>query len=47
MANGGHNRKYIKVLENEKNALLDNIESILEEICIVFEKLYTSPLGES
>ncbi|RVW99765.1 hypothetical protein CK203_029144 [Vitis vinifera] len=41
------NRKYIKVLENEKGLVLNNSESIKEEILRYFEKLYSSPSGES
>ena len=48
MANGGRNRKYIKVLGNKEGALLDNIDNILDEILhFFFKKLYTSPPGES
>ena len=47
MANGRRNRKYIKVLENERGLVLNNAESIIEEILLYFEKLYASPTGES
>ncbi|RVW39059.1 Transposon TX1 uncharacterized 149 kDa protein [Vitis vinifera] len=47
VANGKRNRKFIKVLENERGLVLDNSESIKEEILRYFEKLYTSPSGES
>ena len=47
VANGRRNRKYIKVLENEKGLVLNNSESIKEEILRYFEKLYSSPSGES
>ena len=47
VANGRRNRKFIKVLENERGLVLDNSESIKEEILRYFEKLYTSPSGES
>ena len=46
MANGRRNRKYIKVLENERGLVLNNSESIKEEI-LYFEKLYSSPFRES
>ena len=46
MANGRRNRKYIKVLENERGLVLNNSESIKEEILRYFEKLYSSPSGE-
>ena len=45
--NGRRNRKYIKELENERGLVLKNAESITEEILHYFEKLYTSPTGES
>nr|CAN67392.1 hypothetical protein VITISV_041596 [Vitis vinifera] len=41
------NRKYIKVLENERGPMLNNSESIKEEILMYFEKLYSSPSRES
>ncbi|RVW53977.1 LINE-1 retrotransposable element ORF2 protein [Vitis vinifera] len=41
------NRKFIKVLENERGLVLNNSESITEEILLYFEKLYASPTGES
>ncbi|RVW32260.1 putative mitochondrial protein [Vitis vinifera] len=41
------NRKFIKVLENESGLVLNNSESITEEILLYFEKLYASPIGES
>ena len=44
MANDKRNRKYIKTLENEEGAILDNINSILVEILQFFKKLYVSPL---
>ena len=47
MANGRQNRKFIKVLENERGLVLNNSESITEEILFYFEKLYSSPPGES
>ncbi|KAJ9687808.1 hypothetical protein PVL29_013851 [Vitis rotundifolia] len=47
VANGRRNRKFIKVLENERGLVLDNSESIKEEILRYFEKLYASPSGES
>ncbi|KAJ9709585.1 hypothetical protein PVL29_001188 [Vitis rotundifolia] len=47
VANGRRNRKFIKVLENERGLVLDNSESIKEEILRYFEKLYASPFGES
>ena len=47
MANGRQNRKVIKVLENERGIVLNNSESITEEILLYFEKLYASPTGES
>ena len=46
VANGRRNRKYIKVLENERGLVLNNSESIKEEI-LYFEKLYSSPSRES
>ncbi|RVW84853.1 Transposon TX1 uncharacterized 149 kDa protein [Vitis vinifera] len=47
VANGRRNRKYIKVLENERGLVLNNSESIKEEILRYFEKLYASPFEES
>ena len=47
VANGRRNRKFIKELENESGLMLNNSESIKEEILRYFEKLYTSPSGES
>ena len=47
VANGRRNRKYIKILENKRGTMLDNIASFSEEILHCFEKLYMSPLGES
>ena len=47
VANGRRNRKYIKVLENERGLVLNNSESIKEEILRYFEKLYASPSEES
>ena len=47
MANGRRNRKFIKVLENERGLMLNNSESIKEEILRYFEKLYSSPSRES
>ncbi|RVW91927.1 hypothetical protein CK203_030098 [Vitis vinifera] len=40
------NRKFIKELENESGLMLNNSESIKEEIIRYFEKLYASPSGE-
>ncbi|RVW77726.1 Phosphoinositide phosphatase SAC1 [Vitis vinifera] len=39
--------KFIKALENERGFVLNNSESITEEILLYFEKLYASPTGES
>ena len=47
MANGRQNKKFIKVLENERGLVLNNSESIKEETLKYFEKLYASPSGES
>ena len=47
VANGRRNRKFIKELENESGLMLNNPESIKEEILKYFEKLYASPSGES
>ena len=46
VVNGRRNRKFIKVLENERGLMLNNSESIKEEILRYFEKLYASPSGE-
>ncbi|WKA00162.1 hypothetical protein VitviT2T_018548 [Vitis vinifera] len=46
VANGMRNRKFIKVLENERGVVLNNSESITEEILHYFEKLYSSHIGE-
>ncbi|KAJ9709801.1 hypothetical protein PVL29_001319 [Vitis rotundifolia] len=46
VANGRRNRKFIKELENERGLVLNNTESITEEILLYFEKLYASPTGE-
>ena len=45
MANDRRNRKFIKVLENERGIVLNNSESIIEEILLYFEKLYSSLTG--
>ena len=47
VANERRNRKFIKVLENERGLVLNNAESITEEILLYFERLYVSPTGES
>ncbi|KAJ9680329.1 hypothetical protein PVL29_019598 [Vitis rotundifolia] len=47
VANGRRNRKFIKELENERGLMLNNSESIKEEILLYFEKLYSGPAGES
>ena len=47
VANGRRSRKFIKILENERGLVLDNIDSISKEILHFFEKLYSSPPGES
>ncbi|RVW86537.1 putative ribonuclease H protein [Vitis vinifera] len=47
VANGRQNRKFIKVLENDRGLVLNNSESIKEETLKYFEKLYASPSGES
>ena len=47
VANGRQNRKFIKVLENERGLVLNNSKSIIEEILLYFEKLYSGPTGES
>ena len=46
VANGRRSRKFIKILENERGLVLDNIDSISKEILHFFEKLYSSPPGE-
>ena len=46
VANGRQNRNFIKFLENERGLVLDNSESITEEILLYFKKLYLSPLGK-
>ena len=46
MANGRRNRKFIKFLENERGLVLNNIDSITEEILLFYEKLYSSPPEE-
>ena len=38
---------FIKLLENERGLVLDNSESITEEILLYFKMLYSSPPGES
>ena len=47
VVNDRRNKKYIKVLENERGLMLNNSESIKEEILHYFEKLYSGPTGES
>ena len=47
VANGRRNKNFIKFLENERGLVLDNSESITEEILLYFKKLYLSPPGES
>ncbi|RVW73610.1 hypothetical protein CK203_056966 [Vitis vinifera] len=47
VANGRRNKNFIKFLENERGLVLDNSESITEEILLYFKKLYSSPPGES
>ena len=47
MANDRRNRKFIKVLENERGLVLNNSKSITEEILLYFEKLYSSHTEES
>ena len=47
VVNDRRDRKFIKVLENERGLVLNNSESITEEILLYFEKLYASPTGES
>ena len=39
VANGRRNRNFIKLLENESGLVLDNSESITEEILLYFKKL--------
>ena len=39
--------KFIKSLENEDEASLENLESIFEEIVGFSKKLYANPLGDS
>ncbi|KAJ9691416.1 hypothetical protein PVL29_013559 [Vitis rotundifolia] len=46
VANGRRNRKFIKVLENERGVVLNNSESIKEEILHYFEKLYSGHTSE-
>ncbi|RVW17847.1 hypothetical protein CK203_078615 [Vitis vinifera] len=45
VANGRQNGKFIKMLENERGLVLNNSESITEEILLYFEKLYSSLTG--
>lgn len=47
VANGKRNMKFIKYLDNEERATLDNLKNIYEEIVGLFGKLYASPLGDS
>ena len=47
VANGRRNRNFIKFLENERGLVLDNSESITDEILLYFKKLYSSPPRES
>ena len=47
VANGRRYRKFIKFLENERVLVLNNSKSIKEETLRYFEKLYSSPSGES
>ena len=47
MANGRRNRNFIEFLENERGLVLDNSESITEEILLYFKKLYLCHPGES
>ncbi|RVW68262.1 hypothetical protein CK203_063575 [Vitis vinifera] len=44
VANGIRNMNFIKFLENERGLVLDNSESITEEILLYFKRLYSSPL---
>ena len=46
VANDRRNRKFMKVLKNERGIVLNNSESITEEILLYFEKLYSGPIGE-
>ena len=46
VANGRRNRNFIKYLENERGLMLDNSESITEEILLYFKKPYSSSPGE-
>ena len=46
VANRRRNRNFIKFLENKRGLVLDNSESITEEILLYFKKLYSSPPGE-
>ena len=47
VTNDRRDRKFIMFLENERGLMLNNIDSITEEILLFYEKLYSSPLGES
>ena len=47
VVNGRHNRNYIKVLEDEEGALLDNIDKFSEEILHFKKNPCTSPLRKS
>ena len=47
VANSRRNRKFIKFLKNERGLVLNNIDSITEEILLFYEKLYLSPPRES
>ena len=47
VANGRRSRKFIKSLVLEDEVVLNNIESILEEIKCHFGKLFSKPLGGS
>ncbi|RVX19781.1 hypothetical protein CK203_005357 [Vitis vinifera] len=44
---GKTKQEFHQVLENERGLVLDNSESIIEEILLYFKKLYSSPPGES
>ena len=46
VANRRRNRNFIKFLENKRGLVLDNSESIIEEILLYFKKLYSSSPGE-
>ena len=46
VTNDRRNRNFIKFLENERGLVLDNFESISEEIFLYFKKLYSSLPGE-